>query len=76
MRKMRNMIQSYYGDEVAGEDLKQILFYVAAVIVVVAIVWFAWNLISSWAEKGNDASDNANSSTHARDPFGNGPFGG
>lgn len=76
MRKMKHMIQSYYDDEVAGEDLKQILFYVAAVIVVVAIVWFAWNLISSWAEKGNDASDNANSSTHARDPFGNGPFGG
>lgn len=74
--KLRHIVSAYYKDEIAADDAKQILFYMFAIAVVIAIGWFAWNLISSWAEKGNDASDNANSSTHARDPFGSGPFGG
>lgn len=76
MNKINTMVRSYVKEETAAEDIKTIIFVVLGIVVVVAIGWYMWNLISDWASKGEDASNNANKQQN--DPFGagNGPFGG
>ena len=75
MNKLKTMVRSYVSEETAAEDIKTIIFVVLGIVVVIAIGWYMWNLISDWASKGEDASNNA--TTQQNDPFGagKGPFG-
>lgn len=75
MNKLKTMFNNYVAEEDAAEDIKTIIFVVLAIVVVIAIGWYVWNLISEWSKRGTQASDNANKAQS--DPFGSGtgPFG-
>lgn len=75
MPKLITMVKNYVSEETAAEDIKTIMFVLIGIVAVVAIGWFVWSQLSSWAQKGDDASNNAD--RKQSDPFGTGtsPFG-
>ena len=72
---MKDMIKNYVQEETAADEVTHIVLAVLGLVIVVAIGWYIWNLISSWSKNGQEVSDNA--SHKQTDPFGAGtrPFG-
>ena len=72
---MLNTVKSYIKEDSAlDEAVGKIIFIVAVIVVLMAIGWFVWNLIS---QKANTATQQANNGTNPGKghEFGGNPFG-
>lgn len=75
MTGVMSLLKSYIHDESAVDDgVMKIIFIVLAIIAVMAIGWFAWNLIS---DRANTATEQIEGNTNPGkgNEFGGNPFG-